>query len=119
MVQNKPVSNLEDYVDIEDALARVCGNKHIYKMLLGSFQKSLQLDQLCEEAERSDFEAAAQTAHSIKGVTANLSLKAAYQKVVEVEAQLKQGSIEQDTLQEFCEIIKTTVQCTEYVAQTL
>lgn len=114
-----PVPDLKKYVDVDDALARVCNNKVVYKTLLGTFKKSLQYDQLREEALSGQYEAAARTAHSIKGVAANLSLKAAYEKVLEVETQLKGGSIDQADLDELGEIIKTTLECTEYVAGTL
>lgn len=116
---DQPVENLVMYVDVEDALKRVCGNKMIYKTLLGTFKKSLQLDQLVNEAESGDLEAAAKTAHSIKGVTANLSLKAAYEQTVVVEAQLKEGNLDKASLDELSKIIATTLECTEYVAQTL
>lgn len=119
MADMQPVSNLQEYVDVEDALKRVCGNKMIYKKLLGTFKSSLQYDQLCKEAAAGDYETAAQTAHSIKGVTANLSLKAAYEKVVLVEGQLKGGSVNQPDLDELGEVLQTTLRCTDYLVETL
>lgn len=114
-----PVPDIEKYVDVEDALKRVCGNKAIYKRLLGTFEKSLQLNQLVAEVAEGDLQAAAATAHSIKGVTANLSLKAAYEKVVEVEAHLKQGFVEDGEMDALREILETTVRCTQHVIETL
>lgn len=119
MAELQPVPDLKKYVDVEDALARVCGNKMIYKTLLGTFKKSLQYGQLRDEVAEGRYEDAAKTAHSIKGVTANLSLKAAYEKVLEVELQLKGGAVNQADVDELGEIIETTLECTEYVAGTL
>lgn len=119
MAEMAPVSNLEQYVDMEDALKRVCGNKTLYKRLLGTLQKSLPMDQLRAQAQAGDAEAAAHTAHTIKGVVANLSLKAAYEKVVAVEAQLKAGAINMADLDELDDILQTTLRCTEYIASTL
>lgn len=119
MEELQPVQDLEKYVDVDDALARVCGNKNIYKMLLGKVEKSMIIDQLCDEVAAGDFAAAARTAHSIKGVAANLSLKAAYEKVLDVEQHLKQGMTEAGELDELREILATTLKCVKYVASTL
>jgi HPt (histidine-containing phosphotransfer) domain-containing protein len=115
MVQ--PVSDLKQYVDVEDALKRVCGNMTLYKRLLGTFKKTLQMDQLLGEVAAGDLETAAKTIHAIKGTTANLSLKAAYEKCVEVEAELKQGEANQAGLDELKAIINTTLLCTEYIIE--
>lgn len=115
----QPVPDLEKYVDMEDALKRVCNNKMIYKKLLGTFQKTLQIGQLCQETAAGDLEAAAKTAHSIKGVTANLSLKAAYEKCMVVESDLKNGVCNDADVRELKEILDTTILCTQYLTETL
>lgn len=119
MADNQPVQDLEKYIDMQDALARVCGNKTIYKMLLGKVEKSMVINQLCNEVAAGDFATAASTAHSIKGVAANLSLKAAYEKIVELEAHLKQGFVEDGELDAMRGIIAATQQCVNYVISTL
>jgi HPt (histidine-containing phosphotransfer) domain-containing protein len=115
----KPTVDMELYIDVEDALKRVCGNKAIYKKLLGKFKASLQTEALVESAAVGDFEAAAKIAHNIKGITANLSLPAAYNKCVQVEADLKQGAVNQSEVAKLREILETTLLCTEYMAETL
>ena len=114
-----PVADMEKYVDVEDALNRICNNKMIYKKLLGTFKTSLQYDQLCGEIAAGDMETAVRTAHSIKGVTANLSLKAAYEKSVIVEAGLKEGRVDENELKELGDVLATTVLCTDYLIETL
>lgn len=119
MLDLQPVVNMEEYIDVQDALSRVCGNTKIYKSLLLTFKKTLQFDALCKEIAEGDFEMAAKTAHSIKGVTANLSLKAAYHQIVAVESSLKRGFIDQSELAQLKEIIDITLQCTEHIERTL
>lgn len=119
MADMQPIPNLELYVDVEDALKRVCGNKKIYKTLLGTFKKTLKYEQMKAEIAQGDFETAAQTAHSIKGVAANLSLKAVYEKVVMLETQLKGGSCDPKDLDELGEVLEITLQCTEYLESFL
>jgi HPt (histidine-containing phosphotransfer) domain-containing protein len=115
----QPVANLEQYVDVEDALKRVCGSKALYKKLLGKFKTTVQMEQLLQEVASGDLEAAAKTVHSIKGVAANLSLKAAYEKCVEAEANLKQGVAKEEDLTELKDIVDTTILCTDYLIETL
>lgn len=79
------------YIDLADALARLRGNKKIYKTLLLAFQKDKTLEQLKEQAARGDLAAAATSAHTLKGVAGNLSLKALYECALQAEAALKAG----------------------------
>lgn len=119
MVEQQAIDHLQDFVDVPDALARVCGNKTIYKKLLGTFQKTLQYDQLRSEVQAGDLESATRTAHAIKGVTANLSLKAAYEKTVQIEAQLKAGNVSESDLDNLGDILHWTLECTEHLISTL
>jgi HPt (histidine-containing phosphotransfer) domain-containing protein len=113
----QPVSDLKQYVDVEDALKRVCGNMALYKKLLGTFKRTLQMEQLLGEVAAGDLETAAKTIHAIKGTTANLSLKAAYEKCVEVEASLKQGVADEAGLGALKDIMATTLLCTDYIIE--
>jgi len=83
---------LKDYVDIDDALGRLRGNKAIYKKLLETFLRNDTLDKLKESCAAGDMENAAMHAHSIKGMAGNLSLKALQQSALEQEALYKAGS---------------------------
>lgn len=119
MAKFQPISDLLDYVDTEDALKRVCGNKIIYKKLLGSFKTTLQLEKLCGEVAADNLEEASRTAHSIKGVCANLSLKAAFEQILEVETHLKAGKVEPGDMDKLRAVMEKTLECTEYVAANL
>ena len=82
---------LKRYVDTEKALARIRGNTKLFKMLLRTFVENSYFGQLQREIEAGDHEAAAKTAHAIKGASANLSLTAVYELSQSLEASLKSG----------------------------
>ena len=85
------ISSVLPYVDIADGLKRVRDNTKIYKMLLGSFLKKTYIDELNGHLSVGAMDEAARSAHALKGVAANLSLKQVYGTVVELEATLKEG----------------------------
>ena len=68
------VKNNSDYVDVDDALPRVGGNLTLYKRLLGRFIEGNNYEALVQALESGDTEEALRQAHSLKGVSANLSL---------------------------------------------
>jgi len=76
----------EDYMDVEDAVHRIGGNMDLYKRLLGRFVAGNHFDTLVEALDSGDKEEAAHHAHTLKGVSANLSLV----KVMTITTQLEQ-----------------------------
>ena len=79
--------NKKGYIDIDDALKRVGGNKGLYIRLLGRFIDGNHIDGLGSALSSGDLEAAAHLAHTLKGVSSNLSL----QKVASLSAALEQA----------------------------
>ena len=119
-----PLNNISEseiikYVNSEEALGRVRGNTKIYKTLLNSFTQNTNFEKLKSEIESGDTEAAAATAHVIKGVTANLSLKAAYDVIVTLESQLKNNYNADDTIAVFEDVLNTTLECISIVLSKL
>lgn len=106
---------IKAYVNSEEALARVRGNAKIYKTLLNSFLNSTQFQQLKTEIAEGDFDAAAKSAHALKGVSANLSLPAVYELAVLIESQLKSGLAVDNTLAKFEDVMSKTVDCIQAV----
>lgn len=90
-MENKDLNDLKQYVDVEEALTRVRGNKTIYKSLLQSFTKNNYMDGLRRDFQKENWADAAQTLHTLKGVSANLSLKELNMSIVILESQLKNG----------------------------
>lgn len=79
------------YIDIDDALKRVGGNKALYKKLLGRFTDGNYLEAIETALQSGDMEASAREAHTLKGVSANLSLEAVRALSVDLEAKIKAG----------------------------
>ena len=82
------------YVDQEDGKKRVLNNAKLYAKLLGKFKNDTTLDPVFAALEAGNYEEAQGLAHTIKGVTANLSIKDLNEKVVELEAQIKAKSVD-------------------------
>ncbi len=113
------IAELKTYVDADGALARIRGNKTVLKALLNSFMKSTQFQQLKAEVEAGDTEAAAKSAHAIKGVAANLSLPAAHEMAALLESKLKSGLSVSESVAEMEEVMAKTFSAIEIVRSQL
>jgi HPt (histidine-containing phosphotransfer) domain-containing protein len=83
--------DFDEYIDIESGLKRVAGSTKIYIKILNSYLAAEELNKLADNLAAGDIEAAATTAHGIKGMSGNLSLTKLYNETVAFEAKLKQG----------------------------
>jgi len=61
-------------VDVDDALKRIGGNMDLYKRLLKRFVEGTQVEELKNALQEGNMDEAARMAHTVKGVSANLSL---------------------------------------------
>ena len=101
-------SDFDEYVDIDSGLRRVAGSAKIYVKILNSFLASEELDKLTANLAAGDIEAAAATAHGIKGMSGNLSLTKLYNETVTFEANLKRGAYEPAEKERFDAIAEKT-----------
>lgn len=85
-------TNNKEFIDIEDALKRVGGNEGLYKRLLGRFVDGDHLGPLENALQSGDFEESAHLAHTLKGVSANLSLIKVTTLSAELEQAIKNGN---------------------------
>ncbi|MDR0447119.1 MAG: Hpt domain-containing protein [Treponema sp.] len=97
------------YVDQEDGKKRVMNNAKLYAKLLGKFRNETNFDLLFDALEGGNLEEAQGQAHTIKGITANLSIKDLNQKIVELEAQIKAGSVDPKIIEAVRESIAATM----------
>ncbi|MDR3270236.1 MAG: Hpt domain-containing protein, partial [Peptococcaceae bacterium] len=111
--------SLEQYIKLDEALARLKDNKTLYKTLLNTFRKSTYWDQLQRQIADQDFAEAAKTAHAIKGMSANLSLVEIYQKVALLESQLKSGFDFSETLAQLEHAMEQTTKYIKILAEKL
>jgi len=80
-----------EYMDVESALKRVGGNDALYKKLLKLFLEENRMNDLCDTINNGDSETAGQMAHTIKGVSANLSLTKLRAVAADMEQKIKGG----------------------------
>ncbi len=94
------VANFLPYVNIELGLARLRGNKKLFATLLGSFQRNSKYTEMREQIDKKLLDQAAQSAHALKGIAANIELGEVYRLIVTVEAALKGAALPPQTLLE-------------------
>ena len=100
-----------NYVDIADGLERIRGNKKLYGMLLKHFLADTRIEPLKAQLAEGNFEEASHTAHSIKGVAANLSLSEAYKAALEMEVLCKASDeTAKSVVNDFETVISKTVE---------
>lgn len=82
------------YVNFDEGLKRVMNNTKLYVRLLDKFRTDTRLDELFARLEAGDYEKARIAAHTVKGVAANLSLTELFEKVKDLESQIKEKSVQ-------------------------
>lgn len=86
-----------DLINIADAMARLNNNKKLYIMLLKKFDGKNMIDDLLGKIKSGDAVAAEASAHTLKGLAANLSLADLRANAESIDAQLKTGDINVNT----------------------
>jgi HPt (histidine-containing phosphotransfer) domain-containing protein len=80
------------YIDFADGMKRVMNNSKLYIKLLSKFRNDTRLDDLEAAVKAGDLEKAKNAAHTIKGLSANLSLTELNKQSLALETQLKAGT---------------------------
>jgi HPt (histidine-containing phosphotransfer) domain-containing protein len=86
------------YVNLDEGLKRVMNNAKLYVRLLTKFKTDTRLDELSARIEAGDYEQAQVAAHTIKGVAANLSLTELFEKIRNLESQIKEKAVQPGSL---------------------
>jgi len=113
------IPGLLDYIDLEDGLGRIRGNRKVYKTLLQSFVNKNNMEELKAQIAEKHLGDAAKTVHTIKGVSANLSLSALNKSMIELEAQMKAGSYSEETYRESLDAFEKTTDFISILMQQL
>ena len=92
------------FINVDEGSKRVMNNTKLYAKLLNKFKDDPSFGLLGEALEKSDMASAQGLAHTLKGLAANLSLTEFYKQCVELEAQIKAGSVKPQQV----ELFKTT-----------
>ena len=109
-------SELDLYIDSEDAVSRIGGNMSLYKRLLGRFIEGNHYEEIESSLLSGDNEAALRQVHSLKGVSANLSLVRIHSISVQLEQLLKDGSVHSSCMEQLKQAFQAT---TDVVSQIM
>lgn len=71
-------------IDTEDALKRFSGNSSLYKRMIGKFPASVEGLDVLSFIKEGDLATAVSNAHTLKGVTGNLSITPLYTAYTEI-----------------------------------
>jgi len=99
----------QEYINVKDALGRLGGNRGLYTMLLKRFDGYEYLENLETSLQNGDMEKATHYAHSLKGVSANLSLGVVKDLVTELEQLLINGGDYQVCFSSLKDALKATM----------
>ncbi|MCL1973034.1 MAG: response regulator [Endomicrobia bacterium] len=102
------------YINVEEGLNRLMKDKKLYFKLLNSFDGKKSANELTANINAGDFKAAAVSAHTIKGIAANLGLTALWEVSKEVEMKAKE---EQNLSGYIDNITKTVDKTLELIAE--
>jgi two-component system, sensor histidine kinase and response regulator len=91
-----PEATGPDGIDFDDGLARVAGNRKLYRNLLAKFRASNQeiIAAIGKAVERGEDETAQRLVHTLKGVSGNIGARAVHSAAQRLEHSLKHGDRE-------------------------
>jgi len=106
------------YINEEEGKKRVMNNGKLYAKLLTKFKSDTNIEDLAASAEAEDWEKARVAAHTLKGIAANLSLTELFNQSLDVETQIKDKSLKNESLEKLraC-FTETLVQVEKVIAQ--
>ena len=92
----------ENGADVEGTLKRFMGNEALYMKFIMKFLDDKNFEGIKSNLEKNDFEDAYVSAHTLKGVTANLGLNPVYGVATQISDMLKgkaPGEIDREKLE--------------------
>jgi HPt (histidine-containing phosphotransfer) domain-containing protein len=104
------VTTNTEYINVEDALRRIGGNMDLYKRLLGRFIAGNNIEELETALQHNDMEASSRLAHTLKGVSANLSLSGIRSASIDLEQAIKDGVDYSSLFENLKQVYNTTVE---------
>ncbi len=99
----------QNYLDLEEGLSRVRGNKVLFKKMLQMFTASTEFEKFDDCISAGDISGAADVAHAIKGMTGNLSLTALFEISTTLMNELREGTLDNNSISEYREILAGTL----------
>jgi HPt (histidine-containing phosphotransfer) domain-containing protein len=81
------------YIDFDEGVKRVVNNTALYVKLLIKFKADINLEDIGTGLDAGDYEKARVSAHTIKGIAANLSLTELFEKIRDLEFQIQEKAL--------------------------
>jgi len=106
------------YINAEEGSKRVMNNTKLYAKLLNKFKEDPSMSQIEAALADNDNETAKNSAHTLKGLAANLSLIELFNQCLDLETQLKNASLIPDQFESLKNAYtKTILEVDKVIAQ--
>lgn len=106
------------YINMQDGLGRVMGNKKLYRRMLNLFLESKEPSGLEEALAAGDYKRASEGAHAIKGMTGNLGFGPLFETSDKLTNELREGPANEETLAAYRGAMEGTLaEATQIIAQ--
>jgi HPt (histidine-containing phosphotransfer) domain-containing protein len=97
------------YINFDEGIKRVMNNTRLYTRLLGKFKADTSLTDLAAHLSAGDLEKAQVSAHTLKGLAANLSLAELFERTRDLETQIKEGALREGALDTVKAVYEETI----------
>ena len=108
-----------EYIDLENALQRLRGDKNTLKMLINMFLEGNTVSLLETALNQQDYKVAEEHSHALKGIAGNLSLTLLCNAVTRLNNELKQGSLSSQAVEEYYTVVRETIGALNDITSTL
>jgi len=106
------------YINVEEGSRRVMNNLKLFVKLLTKFKDDKNFEGVSSSLAEGDMEKAQVFAHTLKGLTANLSLTEMYKQSVELETQIKARSVDPQQIEKVKTVYaQTLIEVDKVIAQ--
>jgi HPt (histidine-containing phosphotransfer) domain-containing protein len=98
-----------EYINFDEGIKRVMNNVKLYVKLITKFKADTNLDELLAPLAAEDYEKAQTAAHTLKGVSANLSLTELFKQTLELETQVKARNVNPSQIDKVKTVFSETI----------
>lgn len=111
--------DMKQYIDVDDALIRMFGNKKLYAKTLNMFLAGKEFENLEAAIAENNLGKAGELIHTLKGVAGNLSLTALFDQSAQLMQKLRQGEFDLAMIETYRETYRLTCGFTREVIEQL
>ncbi|MDR2909541.1 MAG: Hpt domain-containing protein [Oscillospiraceae bacterium] len=99
---------MAEYINLEDGIGRVMGNRKLYRRMLKLFLEAKEPAELENAIAEGNSTAAGEAAHAIKGMTGNLGMRPLFDLSSRLTEECRNGTADPDTVAAFQEALRGT-----------